>query len=211
MRIKYILFDLDNTLYPADSGLFKEIDRRMTIFVSRYLKLPPKEAETLRRRLSSKYGTTLSGLTAEYNLKNTEEYLKEVHPEDVDKYIKRDKKLIDFLEKLKIEKSILTNSPQEHAERVLKVLGIRQYFQHIFDIRLNNLMGKPNPEVYLKVLKKIEKKPEETLFIDDLPSYLMPFKELGGNIILIDRNHRYNNISDIPVIHELDEIFNYLF
>ncbi len=210
MRIKYILFDLDNTLYPADSGLFKEIDRRMTIFVSRHLNLPPEKAESLRRRLSSKYGTTLSGLTVEYNLKNTEEYLKEVHPEDVDRYIKRDEKLIDFLGRLKIEKSILTNSPREHAERVLKVLGIRDFFQYIFDIRLNNLMGKPNKAVYLKVLDKIKKPPEETLFIDDLPSYLIPFKELGGNIILIDRNHRYKDTYDFPVIHELEELFNYL-
>ena len=71
-------------------------------------------------------------------------------------------------------------------------------------------MGKPNTEVYLKVLAKINRKPEETLFIDDLPSYLMPFKKLGGNIILIDRYHKYNNISDIPVIHDLEEIFNYI-
>ncbi len=210
MKINYILFDLDNTLYPADSGLFKEIDRRMTVFVSRLLNLPPEEAESLRRYLSSKYGTTLSGLTAEYNLKNTEEYLREVHPKNVELYIKRDEKLIDFLKRLKIEKSILTNSPREHAERVLNVLGIKDYFQYIFDIRLNNLMGKPNTEVYLKVLAKINRKPEETLFIDDLPSYLMPFKKLGGNIILIDRYHKYNNISDIPVIHDLEEIFNYI-
>ena len=34
------VFDLDNTLYPAECDLFAEIDQRMTDFVARFLRLP---------------------------------------------------------------------------------------------------------------------------------------------------------------------------
>ena len=33
------VFDLDNTLYPAECDLFAEIDQRMTDFVARFLRL----------------------------------------------------------------------------------------------------------------------------------------------------------------------------
>ncbi len=210
MKISYILFDLDNTLYPADSGLFSEIDKRMINFVSRYFNISIEEAKQLRARLSRKYGTTLSGLIKEYGFKNIEEYLHEVHPQEVEQYIRKDDKLSDFFEKLTIKRSILTNSPKEHAERVLNVLGLTNQFEYIFDIRLNNLMGKPNRDVYLKVLDKIKKKPDQVLFVDDLPTYLLPFRELGGHILLIDRYNRYDESIDIPIIHKLNEIFDYL-
>ena len=43
------VFDLDNTLYPAECDLFAEIDTRMTAFVSRALALPPVEARKVQK------------------------------------------------------------------------------------------------------------------------------------------------------------------
>ena len=43
-HVTHWVFDLDNTLYRADSGLFAQIDARMTQFVAGYLgveKMPP--------------------------------------------------------------------------------------------------------------------------------------------------------------------------
>ena len=49
------VFDLDNTLYHAgnDSGLFAQVDARMTDFVADYLKLDRDAARALQKSLLS--------------------------------------------------------------------------------------------------------------------------------------------------------------
>ena len=42
------VFDLDNTLYPASSNLFAQIDQKMTRFVADFLDLDRDEANRLR-------------------------------------------------------------------------------------------------------------------------------------------------------------------
>lgn len=62
------VFDLDNTLYPAECDLFAEIDVRMTHFVSRKLRLSLSDARQLQKAYYARFGTTLSGLMQEHGL-----------------------------------------------------------------------------------------------------------------------------------------------
>lgn len=71
-RAAYLLFDLDETLYPSSCGLMQEVSRRMTAFVAGYLKIDPQRAAELRKELSRKYGTTLTGLIREHGLADPE-------------------------------------------------------------------------------------------------------------------------------------------
>ena len=48
------VFDLDNTLYPAECDLFAEIDTRMTDFVARLTGLERTEARKLQKQLYEK-------------------------------------------------------------------------------------------------------------------------------------------------------------
>lgn len=210
MKIEYLLFDLDNTLYPENSGMSIEIGHRMTAFVSKHLGIPPESAKKLRRQYRDSFGTTLQGLVSRAGFKNPERFFTEVHPENVENYIKRDPELKRMLSGIKIPKSILTNSPSEHAERVLNYLDIKDSFEHIFDIRFNNLNGKPAFELYEKVLSAIGKKPENVLFIDDLEMYLRPFKEIGGSILLVNNRTEKPETADIPVINSIKELPLYL-
>jgi putative hydrolase of the HAD superfamily len=43
-HIDHWIFDLDNTLYPAHSALFPQIDRRMGLYIQRLLNVDPIEA-----------------------------------------------------------------------------------------------------------------------------------------------------------------------
>ena len=56
------VFDLDNTLYPADCDLFSQIDKRMGAFIAEPFGLPLDEAHELRQRYYAEHGTTLAGL-----------------------------------------------------------------------------------------------------------------------------------------------------
>ena len=56
------VFDLDNTLYPADCNLFAEIDTRMGDFIAERFGVSQEEAQRMRKTYYYEYGTTLAGL-----------------------------------------------------------------------------------------------------------------------------------------------------
>jgi putative hydrolase of the HAD superfamily len=185
-RLCHLLFDLDETLYPSSSTLGAEISRRMTVFVCKYLGKSVEEAAAVRRDLSARYGTTLAGLIAEHGLVDTEGYLEFCHPADVQRYLQPDPSLGAALSALTLPKSILTNSPREHAERILAFLGIRSHFLRIYDIRFSGLRGKPHEQTYRDVLADLDCAATEVLFIDNRRDYLEGFQALGGQVLLLD-------------------------
>lgn len=186
--LQHILFDLDNTLYPASSGLDQEISRRMTAFVAGLLGIAQADSERLRREEAKPYGTTLAWLIARHGFTDIEAYLAAVHPVDVGAWIAPDPDLTGMLASLEPPKSILTNSPLEHARRVMDRLGIAPCFENVFDLRWNGYKGKPRPEAYRRILDYIGAPPESVLFVDDLPHYLEPFRDMGGRCVLVDES-----------------------
>ena len=208
--IQAILFDLDNTLYPASSGLDREIDRRMTVFTARYLGIPEKEAHVLRKTDARLYGTTLQWLREAYGFHDIEDYILEVHPQNVSSFLSYNPKLAGMLSQLPYPKAILTNSPIEHAERVLECLKVRSYFDVVLDIRFNQFRGKPYPEAYRRAINMLGAPPiEEVLFVDDLPPYLTAFKALGGQPLLVDEEGKHTDVG-IPSIPTVLDLPRYL-
>ena len=56
------LFDLDNTLYPAESGFMGQVEQRMTDFVMRVTGLAREPAYALQKQYLAEHGLTLRGL-----------------------------------------------------------------------------------------------------------------------------------------------------
>jgi putative hydrolase of the HAD superfamily len=210
--ISYLLFDLDETLYPSSSGLVKEISRRMTRYVSRLLNLDEDSAARLRRTLSRKHGTTLTGLMSEYNFKDPESYLEYAHPVDVERFLHKDSQLVSALAAIALPKSILTNAPAEHARRILAYLEIEHFFERIFDIRMSDFRGKPEREVYLRVLAELKRGASEVLFIDNRLDYLLAFREIGGRVVWVaDRSGQPEAASHaLPRITHVKELPEFL-
>jgi putative hydrolase of the HAD superfamily len=182
----YLVCDLDETLYPSSCGLMQAVSARMSLFVAQYLKVGSAEAARIRRRLRLTYGTTLTGLMREYGLEVAEQYLAYTHDVPVESFISEDPRLAAVLSAIPQPKSVLTNSPLEHAERVLRRLGVRQLFEHIFDLRSNGLTGKPDLGVYRRVLGVLGREAAEVLLVDNHLDYLAPFQAMGGQVLLID-------------------------
>jgi putative hydrolase of the HAD superfamily len=220
--LKYILFDLDNTLYPKSSGLDKEVNRRMTEFTAGYLKVSREEAQRLRETRAIPFGTTLKWLTGDCNLSDPEDFLRAVHPEDLSPFFGPNPKLREMLAAIRLPRAILTNSPREHALRVLRRLEIEDQFSRIFDIRYNGFRGKPEKTTYKKVLAGLGLEAAEVLFIDDMPRYLLPFRELGGQVLLIDESgggsrpaagpagYGADRAAELPVLREITGLRSYL-
>ena len=56
------IFDLDNTIYDFNLGLFKRVSSRMTKYIKEFFNLNEVDALTLQRNMYKKYGLTLRGL-----------------------------------------------------------------------------------------------------------------------------------------------------
>ena len=81
-HVRTWIFDLDNTLYRADNGIFAQIEARMTDYVMSFLKLERAQAFVRQKELYRRYGTTLNGLMKEHDAK-PDPYLDYVHDIDL--------------------------------------------------------------------------------------------------------------------------------
>jgi putative hydrolase of the HAD superfamily len=202
----YLLCDLDETLYPTSCGLMQAVSARMSAFVAEYLGVGREEAARIRSRLRVVYGTTLTGLMREYGLQVAEQYLAYTHDVPVADFLAADPRLSEALASIPLPKSVLTNSPLEHAERVLNRLGIRGQFERVFDLRFNGFTGKPDPAVYARALGALGRRPAEVLLVDNHLDYLAPFRAMGGQVLLIDEGGDGTAQDGVPTLGEIKEL-----
>jgi putative hydrolase of the HAD superfamily len=207
--VRYILFDLDNTLYPVSSGMEDALHRRIIDYTTRFLGLAPDEALRERMEGISRYGTTLEWLIHEKALTDIDGYYAAVHPAGEEADLVPDPDLRPFLESLPVPRAILTNSPKEHSDRILKKLGITDLFTHVFDMRWNGNQGKPLPIAFNRALEVLGVSPAETLFVDDYPRYVAGFLSLGGKGVLLDETGAHPDFP-YPRIRHLRELTAFL-
>lgn len=205
--ISFLLFDLDNTLYPASSGLFDYMREGMSAYVAELLGVNMEEATQLRRQHSSRYGSTLRWLRATREEIDIESFLQRIHPTNVANYLTFSEEPRQILSSIEIKKGVLTNAPREHAERVLEFYGITDLFDFVLDLRADNFQGKPDRAAYERAVKAAGRPIEEVLYLDDVLHYLEPFKEMGGKVALVDELERYNGEApEIPRIRSIREL-----
>jgi putative hydrolase of the HAD superfamily len=184
MLLSAILFDLDNTLYPASSGLMHSVDTRITEYVQSLLGVEPAEAVDLRRQYFVDYGTTLRGLQYHHAV-DPEDYLAYVHDLALESFLASDAELDRLLGEVAAAKAVFTNAPGDYARRVLATLGIERHFEQVFDIRFHGFQPKPDPAAYRRVLDALGVPGAEAVFIEDTPQNLLPAQALGMTTILV--------------------------
>ena len=204
--IKYILFDLDDTLYPKETGLMAAIGQRIHQYIQERVGLDRVAARDLRRYYLQTYGTTLKGLEIHYNV-DTEDYLSYVHDVPLGDYLKPNETLDKVLTEIQAEKIVFTNATIEHARRVLKYLGIERHFPRIFDLRANNYENKSQPGVHRRVLDILGARPEECLMVEDSVRNLGPAKELGMITVLVDGSGGDDVDFAIDDVTQVGEVF----
>ena len=82
-RYDYWIFDLDNTIYDYNLGLFRRISQRMTEYIKKLFSLNHDEALNLQKDMYKKYGLTLRGLIIEKNI-DPDPFLDYVHNVEFD-------------------------------------------------------------------------------------------------------------------------------
>jgi putative hydrolase of the HAD superfamily len=182
--IRTILFDLDDTLYPPESGIMGEIRKRILEFIMTRLDLPRAEADALRRKYFLEYGTSMRGLQIKHQI-DTDEFLHFVHDIPIQEHLEPNAELDAMLATIDQDKVIFTNASHEHAERVLEALGVRRHFSRIVDIRDMAYESKPQPAAYQRICDLLGVRPEECLLIEDNVRNILPAKALGMTTVLV--------------------------
>ncbi len=186
-RIKCVFFDLDETLYPRDAGVMQAIRDRIREYMVTRLGMDPETADAMRRDFLHRYGTTLAGLQRHFPDRIDElEYQKFVHDIPLEELLKPDEKLARALSAIEPKKVVLTNASREHAESVLRALGILDLMDGIIDIEMLGYVNKPNIEAYEKALKIMGVRAEESVLVEDNVPNLLPAKKLGMYTVLVD-------------------------
>ena len=185
MQISTIFFDLDDTLYPRESGVWQTVRARIEDYMRDRLAIPEPQVSILREKYLKQYGTSLRGLMADYKI-DAEDYLAFVHDVDIEGMISPNAKLAEMLAKLPQRKWIFTNSSTTHSQRVLNALGVTAHFDGILDIKAMNYSSKPDASAYsLAVEKTGTHSLANTLFLDDQPGNLEPARRLGAATVLV--------------------------
>lgn len=178
------LFDLDNTLYPAECELLALCDERMTDFTARETGLDRDAARALQRRYLDEHGTTLAGLMANHGV-DPHEFLDHAHDIPLDRLIP-DPRLNAGLARLPGRRLIFTNGSEKHAARVLDAMGIADQFEDVFAVdTVDGFIPKPQPQAFANLLARHDVEPATSAFFEDTERNLRPGAELGMTTVMV--------------------------
>ncbi len=183
VHIETWVFDLDNTLYPADCDLWPKIDRRITAFMMHLFGLDGLSARALQKFYYQRYGTTLRGLMDDHSIKPAE-FLDFVH--DIDRStLLPNPDLAEAIAALPGRKLILTNGSRDHARLTAQALGLDDMFEDIFDIVAAELIPKPELVTYERFLDKHDVDPKTAVMFEDIERNLRIPHEKGMSTVLV--------------------------
>jgi putative hydrolase of the HAD superfamily len=182
-RSRVWIFDLDNTLYPAECNLFAQVDQRMGEFIAKHLGVPFEYARHLQKSYYRQFGTTLAGLMRVHKM-HPEPFLDYVHDIDVS-VVAEAPELRAAIARLPGRKLIFTNGSRAHAERVAAKLGVLDLFEGISDIASCEYEPKPSAAAFDTMIRHHGVVASESAMFEDMPQNLEVPHKLGMSTVLV--------------------------
>ena len=177
------IFDLDDTLYPPESGVFKAVMHRIRAYTARVTGASGEDAAALQRNYAARYGTTLRGLMEEHGV-DPVEFLADVHAVDRSA-LAPDAGLAEALSRLPGRKFILTSGTHAHVGETLARLAIADRFDGVFDIADAGYLPKPAEATYAAFLDRFGVEPAAAAMFEDSPRNLAVPRALGMCTVLV--------------------------
>jgi len=213
-HVKSWIFDLDNTLYRADNGIFAQIEARMTEYVMAFLKLPREDAFTRQKELYRRYGTTLNGLMCEHGAE-PDPYLHYVHDIDLSD-LGPDRALAQAIARLPGRCFVFTNGCRDHAARILNRLDMAGLFDAVWDIRTMDFQPKPQPAAYTSVVQAGDVTAASSAMFDDIARNLVPARAMGMTTVWLKTDSpwgKHGPLMDVAhgdIDHETENLTQFL-
>ncbi len=204
------IFDLDNCLYPASTGLFALIDERMGAYIQRLLDCDRDEAKRVQKAHFHEHGTTLAGLMKNHEI-DPSDFLDDVHAIPLDR-VQCDERLGAALSKLPGRRFVFTNGDAPYARRVLEAIGVGEHFDELHDIHASELKPKPDPHGYALLCERFGIDPQQALLVDDMAANLKPAKALGMTTVWVDNGSERGShgADDSFIDHRIADVAQWL-
>lgn len=185
---KYIIWDLDDTLYLRTPEWADLLDTTMATALVEDLKVP-MDLETAKAKVKESYEIYRNGgeiFYRDYNVDPGELFYAYHKRKPVEK-ITAYENLLEKIKKVPAEQYIFTASDRYASEKILKHIGLYEFFKdRFYSVEDFGVYKKnENADVYLKYCEKIHVKPEDCLFVDDSYSNLEFAKEAGMDTVRI--------------------------
>ncbi|KAA3487598.1 HAD-superfamily hydrolase, subfamily IA, variant 3 [Gossypium australe] len=126
-----LLLDLDDTLYPKNSGLARECGKNIKDYMVEKLGIEKDKVVEVSNILYKNYGTTMAGLRAIGYDFDYDDFHRYVHGRLPYENLKPDPSLRSLLQTLPLRKIIFTNADKVHAAKALTKLGLEDCFEGI--------------------------------------------------------------------------------
>uniref|UniRef100_A0A0A9CR34 Protein SSM1, putative n=1 Tax=Arundo donax TaxID=35708 RepID=A0A0A9CR34_ARUDO len=204
-----LLLDLDDTLYPGDTGIGLALKRNIDEFLVAKLGVTAERAAAMRVELFRTHGSTLSGLIALGYDVHPDEYHSYVHGRLPYDRIAADPQLARLLQTIPQRKVLFTNSDRAHMKRALERLGVDEAcFDAVvcFETMNPHLFGeareqradddrpvvvlKPSADAIVAAMRVAGSNPRRTLFLDDSERNIAAGKALGLRTALVGKRVR---------------------
>lgn len=194
--MKAIIFDMDGLMVDTET-LYHKTDRQIAKSFGKTV----SEA-TLGKMMGRKPIESYTIFCNDLGINEPIEELLKTRYNLVEKMLMNELKpmpgLFDILKEFKgkLKMAIATGSPHKFLEITLNKLGIKEYFD-VTQPSDGIVNGKPNPEIYLKVIEKLDLSPELCIVIEDSSNGARAGKV---PVVILLLYHRYTLINRILVL-----------
>lgn len=179
MQRDVLFFDLDETLYTPECGVWQAIRDRIDLYLHDRMGFTWEEIPARRLFMYETYGTTMRGLAVEYGI-DQREYADFVHDVPLRQFLQPRPALAEMIASLPYRRMIFTNADSRHAARVLGVLQLDHLFEKVIDVFDIQPYTKPQPEAFHRALALAGGlEPEQVVMIDDSLNNLRAARRLG--------------------------------
>lgn len=169
MSIKAVLFDMDGVLVntePLHYRMWQEAfgRRDLEIQYDKYKGCIGATLEYLMNLIWENYGRDFRNdptlIDDAFQIKR-EIVEREGYP-----LVEHAKEMLDKIHEAGFQMAIASSSPPEFIKMAMKNIGVEEYFE-VINSAENVAHSKPEPDIYLDTAKKLGRKPEECIVIED--------------------------------------------
>ncbi len=205
--IKAILFDMDGVLIDAKEWHYEALNRALGLFgmgISRVDHLRTFDGLPTRDKLRILSETSflpyeLHGFINELKQQYTaEEISRNCHPLFQHEYA------LSRLKKEGYRLAVCSNSIRRTVEMMMEKAELISYLELIMSNE-DVTKAKPDPEIYVKTMKKMKINPTECLILEDNQNGLRAAEASGGNIMRVENVYDVNYMNIIARIKEIEE------
>ncbi|MEM9478386.1 MAG: HAD family phosphatase [Verrucomicrobiota bacterium] len=137
---------------------------------------------------------------AELGLRKEELYRELIRRDGIEP-LKGVKALLDALKEAEIPCSVGSSTPRKNVDTIIEIIGLKEHFSAITTAE-DVTRGKPEPDVFLKAAKKIDREASKCVVFEDAHVGIKAGLAAGMKVIAVATTHPADSLGDAHLVVE---------